>query len=63
MAQVAKIGVMKMPSSYAKSPKTAAKEVMGTCVSLGITIEGKDPREVQKELDQGKWDQLFQNTA
>ena len=59
MAQIAKIGEMKMPSSYAKSKKTAAKEVMGTCVSLGITIEGRDPRELQKELDQGKWDELF----
>jgi large subunit ribosomal protein L11 len=63
MAQVAKIGVMKMPSSYAKSARAAAKEVMGTCISLGITIEGKDPREAQKELDQGKWDDLFQKAA
>jgi large subunit ribosomal protein L11 len=52
-----------MPSSYAKSSKTAAKEVMGTCVSLGITIDGKDPREVQKELDQGKWDQILQEST
>jgi len=59
MDQVAKIAEMKMPSSYAKSVRTAAKEVMGTCVSLGITIEGKDPRDVQKELDEGKWDQVF----
>ena len=59
MEQVAKIAGLKMPSSYSKSTKTAAKEVMGTCVSLGITIEGKDPREVQKELDKGKWDQVF----
>ena len=63
MAQIAKIGAMKMPSSYAKSPKTAAKEVMGTCISLGITVEGKDPRELQKELDQGKWDELFQKAS
>ena len=62
MEQVAKIAAMKMPSSYAKSNKTAAKEVMGTCVSLGITIEGKDPREAQKELDQGKWDQVLQKS-
>ena len=59
MDQVAKIAAMKMPSSYAKSVKAAAKEVMGTCVSLGITIDGKDPREAQKEVDQGKWDELF----
>ena len=63
MDQVAKIAVLKMPSSYSKTVRTAAKEVMGTCVSLGITIEGKDPREVQKELDQGKWDKLFQKAS
>ena len=63
MVQVAKIGEMKMPSSYAKSKKTAAKEVMGTCVSLGITIEGRDPRDLQKELQQGKWDELFKKAS
>lgn len=63
MDQVAKIAEMKMPNSYAKSVRTAAKEVMGTCVSLGITIEGKDPRDVQKELDQGKWDQVFKTAS
>jgi large subunit ribosomal protein L11 len=63
MEQVAKIATMKMPSSYAKSPKTAAKEIMGTCVSLGITVDGRDPREVQKELDKGKWDQILQKTS
>jgi len=52
-----------MPSSYAKSPKTAAKEIMGTCVSLGITVDGRDPREVQKELDKGKWDEIFQKAS
>ena len=24
------------------------KEVMGTCVSMGLTVDGKDPREAQK---------------
>lgn len=63
MQQVAKIAAMKMPSSYAKSTKTTAKEIMGTCISLGITIEGRDPRELQKELDQGKWDQVFEKAS
>lgn len=63
MEQVSKIAAMKMPNSYAKSIKTAAKEVMGTCVSLGITIDGRDPRELQKELDKGKWDQVFQKPS
>jgi large subunit ribosomal protein L11 len=63
MDQVSKIATLKIPSSYAKSVKAAAKEVMGTCVSLGITIEGKDPREMQKELAQGKWDQVFEKAS
>lgn len=63
MEQVAKIAAMKMPSSYAKTTKTAAKEVMGTCVSLGITVDGRDPREVQKEVDKGKWDEVFQKAS
>lgn len=62
MEQVARIAAMKMPSSYANSVKTAAKEVMGTCVSLGITVDGRDPREVQRELDKGKWDEVFQKS-
>jgi hypothetical protein len=27
---------------------------------LGITVDGRDPREVQKEIEKGKWDQVFQ---
>jgi large subunit ribosomal protein L11 len=32
---------------------------MGTCVSIGITVEGKDPREVQTEVDEGNFDDLL----
>ncbi len=63
MEQVAKIAKLKIPTSYAKAAKTAAKEVMGTCISLGVIIEGRDPREVQKEVDQGKWDHVFEKLA
>jgi large subunit ribosomal protein L11 len=42
--------------------KNAAKGIVGTCVSMGITVEGKDPREVQKEISEGVYDeQLVQN--
>jgi len=61
--QVVKIAGMKIVSSYAKTTKAAAKEVIGTCISLGITVDGRDPREVQKEIDGGKWDQAFQSTS
>jgi large subunit ribosomal protein L11 len=59
MEQVIRIAKMKRPQLLARSLKNAAKEVMGSCVSMGVTIEGKDPREMQKEIDEGKHDELF----
>jgi large subunit ribosomal protein L11 len=57
--QVVKIAKMKLPGSYALSDSGAAKEVLGTCISMGITVDGRDPREVQKEISEGKWEKLF----
>jgi large subunit ribosomal protein L11 len=33
--------------------------MLGTCVSIGFTVEDKDPREVQKEIDEGKYEEIF----
>jgi large subunit ribosomal protein L11 len=41
--------------------KGAAKEMMGTCVSMGCTVEGKGPREVQVEVDDGEYDDIFKD--
>jgi len=30
--------------------------VLGTCLSLGVTVEGEDPREMGKKIDQGAFD-------
>lgn len=51
---------MKFDSLLAKDYKAAAKEILGTCLSMGVTVEGKDPREVQKEIDEGKYDEFFE---
>ena len=56
MEQVAKIARLKRDSMLASDLKAAAKEVLGTCVSMGVTIEGKPAREVQREIDEGKYD-------
>jgi len=58
--QVIKIAKMKRQELLAKSLKKAAKEVLGSCVSMGVTVEDKDPREVQREIDEGKYDELFE---
>lgn len=57
LAQVVKIAKLKLGTSLAKGLKSAVKEVLGTCVSLGVTVEGKSPKEVQKEIDEGKHDE------
>ncbi len=59
MEQIVRIAKIKRPELLAKTLKGAAKEVMGTCVSMGVTIEGKDPREAQKEIDEGKFDAIL----
>jgi len=43
----------------ARDLKAAVKEILGTGVSMGVTVEGKDPRAVQKEIDEGKHDALL----
>ena len=34
--------------------KAKVKQILGTCLSGGVTIDGKSPRDVQKEIDDGK---------
>lgn len=59
MEQAVKIAKMKKESMLSYNLKNATKEVIGTCVSLGINVEGKDPKEVQKLIDNGEYDECF----
>jgi large subunit ribosomal protein L11 len=59
MEQVLRITKIKHHELLAIDLKLATKEVLGSCVSMGVTVEGKDPREVQKEIDEGKHDDIF----
>lgn len=60
--QVLKVAKMKSDSLLAKDYKGAVKEIIGTCVSMGITVNGKDPREVQKEIDDGFYDKQLEES-
>ena len=60
MDKVVSIAKSKIAGSYASSIRSAVKEVVGSCVSMGVKIEGKDPREFMKEIDAGQWDSKFQ---
>jgi large subunit ribosomal protein L11 len=54
---IAKIANTKLEKSYATSLKSVAKTVIGTCLALGIKIEGKTPKEITAEINEGKWDE------
>lgn len=53
LEQVVRIAKIKMSDMRAKSLKSAVKQVLGTCLSMGIIVDGKNPREVIKEIDSG----------
>ena len=53
---IAKVAKVKLETSYASSLKSVAKQIVGTCVSLGIKVEGKTPKEFTAEINEGKWD-------
>jgi len=59
MEQIIRIAKIKREELLAKNLKLAAKEILGSCVSMGVTVEGKDPREIQREIDEGKYDEIF----
>ncbi|MFQ5997948.1 MAG: 50S ribosomal protein L11 [Candidatus Bathyarchaeia archaeon] len=59
MVQIAKVATMKIGQSYAFTAKAAAKELLGSCLSMGITVEGRDPKDVIKEIQEGKHDSMF----
>jgi large subunit ribosomal protein L11 len=55
-----KIAKMKIGSSYAKDIKGATKEVIGTCLSLGMQVESKPAKEVYDDIKAGKYDEALQ---
>ena len=52
--QIIKIAKIKKDGMDIKDLKSAIKVVLGTCKSMGITVNEKDPREIQKEIDEMK---------
>ena len=61
--EVAQIAEQKLPDLLAYDLKGAAKEVVGTCVTLGVTIEGENAREFKAKIDAGEYDEAFADEA
>jgi len=54
--QIIKIAKMKGDSLAGKTLKHKVKEIIGTCVSMGVLVQGLDPRIAVKKVDEGMFD-------
>ena len=58
--QIVKIAKMKMDDMKTDSLKKAVKQTVAYCVSAGVYVDEKKPKDVLKEIDEGKYDNKIQ---
>ena len=61
MEQIFKVARMKQSSLIINNMKSAVKTMVGSCQSAGILVDGKEPAEILKEIDAGKFDNIIEN--
>merc|ERR1712196_86116 len=54
MDDVIKIAKQLRSKSYSAEFSGTVKEVLGTCVSIGCSIEGENPKNIQAKIDAGE---------
>lgn len=54
--RIISIAKMKHSDMLEKDFKSAVKSVIGTCVSMGILVENKEAKEIEKDIDSGVYD-------
>lgn len=54
--QIIKIAKMKEDALLGATLKERVKEIIGTCVSMGVLVEGIEAKETIKDVDAGKYD-------
>jgi large subunit ribosomal protein L11 len=60
--QLVSVAKKKKAGLYAANLKAATREVLGTCHSMGVTVDGKPAKEVQDLIKSGAYDaQLKEN--
>ena len=59
LEQVINVTNAKKDIFLSKTFKNAVKTVLGTALSVGVTVEGNDPRVVQKKIDNGDYDDVI----
>lgn len=60
--QIISVAKTKYPNMLANNFKSAVKSVVGSCVSAGILIESKPAKEIEKEIESGKYNSEIETT-
>jgi len=58
--QIINVTEAKKDIFYDKTFKAAVKSVLGTALSVGLIVDGEDPRIIQKRIDAGDYDEQLQ---
>ncbi len=57
--EIKTVARMKADDLLGADIKAKSKEIVGTCVSMGIKVEGRDPRQMMKDIAAGEFDDRF----
>ncbi|MBS3091504.1 50S ribosomal protein L11 [Candidatus Pacearchaeota archaeon] len=59
--RVVSVAKTKLSGLLAKDLRAGIKLIVGTCVSLGILIDNKEAKDIEKDIDAGKYDNEIKN--
>ena len=59
LEDIVKIAIMKKSDLTAKSLKAAVKTILSSAATIGVTVDGKEPRDIIKEIENGVHDELL----
>jgi large subunit ribosomal protein L11 len=59
IAQAIKIAKLKQSDSLSYELKNTVKEILGTCVSMRVTVDEKPAKDIQQAIDAGEYVALF----
>lgn len=54
------VSISKKKASLGNSLADSVNETLGTCLSMGVTVDGKNPRDVIREVNDGKHKELLE---
>ncbi len=59
MDQIMNIARAKRDKFLEKTFKSCVKTILGTALSIGATVQGKNPKDIQKAIDNGEYDSII----